>query len=146
MRREHTLHLQRHRSFDHLRPVRRVTITHPVVSSIRNRIARAQHLLFGQIGEAVASGVRPSEEMKFNPPGAILDDERRPIESLLWWLSGAPIEFGHILPAGRVRSPARRLITEHFLSDPLVCECSRASLRPEWIPVGVVAVVVGIEY
>ena len=118
-------------------------IGHIVKRAVGDGVACRQHLFFRQIDKAIAARVRPSEEVEFHAARAVIQHERRRVESLLRRLGRGAVKLLHIF-AIRLH-PTLGLVTLHLLRHPDIGQRRRAHFGPDGVSVGVVAVVVRVE-
>src|ERR1035438_7314189 len=110
--RQHGLHLQLFGRAHNFRPVADVAVGRVVVWTVHHRIACAQDLLFGQVDEAVAAGVRPAEEMELHLARAVVQDEQVVVEGLLGRLDAGAVHGGYVPTLVCGLLPAGRLVTD----------------------------------
>src|SRR6266403_884321 len=78
-------------------PIRDIRVGGIVIRTVGHGVARAQDSLFGEIDEAIAARVGPTEVMKFHTPRGIFEHKQILVESLLGRLGLSPVQLGDVL-------------------------------------------------
>src|SRR5262245_12537277 len=118
-----------------------------VKGAVDHRVACAQDTVLRKVNKSIATCVGPTKEMELNPAAtAIFKDELLLLESLFRWLRSRKIQGSHVFASLSSILPAFRLVPFHLLSNSDVGERGCTQLRPYWIPVSMVAMMMSIKY